>query len=733
VDADWSVEGGGSSLLGPSPQTDNGIDVGAITESVWLNTTYNGHTYSVRYSVSTWTVDSVNITDGPGGPPLAGGDVPVGFYEWGYCSAYNTTGGYIDVVPADWTVNGGSSFLLGPNLDVLNGIDVGIDQAIVTFKATYLSYSNTIQYNVIPPTVDYIHITNIPGGTPIADDIVGVGFEIWGFCSAYNNTAGFIVIEVANWTAEGGSSVLLGGTPEVTNGINVGEIGATVWFNASYNETYNYSIEYEILPPTVDYIEITATPGGLPLNGGIVPVGFSEWGYCSIFNNSIGFINSVSGDWTAFGGSSSLLKDTPAIKNGIDVGTNSADIWLNVSVGSHTDSVLYNVRPPIVDSIEITHTPGGVPVTGDIVPVGYAQRANCSGYNASIGYIGPVVANWTVDGGSAFRLGATPNIMGGIDVGITQGTVWLNVSYSGYSDSVQYTVLPPTIDYIDITDVPGGTPLAGGLIPFDYEEWGNCSAYNNTAGFIDIFSANWTAEGGTSSLLGSTPSPVNGINVGTTEVNVWLNASLGLFTDSVLYTVVFATIDYIDITDIPNGNSLAGGNIPVGIQLWGNCSAYNVTNGYLGVVPADWTTGGGSSSLLNVTPSFSNGIDVGVFPLDVWLNVSYMGFTDSIQFTVSPPEVDYIIITNVPNGIPISDKTTPVGFEEVGVCSAYNDTVGFLRNVVAEWTAIGLNSSLLNPSPGTDNGVNVGIIDGTVWLNASFEGHTYSIQYSISI
>jgi hypothetical protein len=732
VDADWSVDGGGSSLLGPSPQTDNGIDVGAITGRVWLNATYDGHTYSVRYSVSTWTVDSVDITDAPGGSPLAGGDVPVGFNEWGYCSAYNTTVGYIDIVSADWTANGGSSFLLGPKPDVLNGIDVGIDQGIVTFKATYLSYSNTVQYNVVPPEVDYIQITNIPGGTPIADDIVGVGFEIWGFCSAYNNTAGFIVIEVANWTVEGGSSILLGGTPEVTNGINVGEIGATVWFNASYNETYNYSIEYVVPPPSVDYIEITVSPGGLPLTGGIVPVGFSEWGYCSIFNNSMGYIDAVSGDWTAFGGSSSLLKDTPTIKNGIDVGTISADIWLNVSVGSHSDSVLYNVWPPIADSIEITDTPGGVPISGDAVPVGYAQRANCSAYNKSIGYMGPVVANWTVEGGSAFLLGVTPNVMGGIDVGITQGTVWLNVSYSGFSDSVQYTVIPPTIDYIDLTDVPGGIPLTGGLVPFDYEEWGNCSAYNNTAGFMDTFSANWTVEGGTSSLLGITPSVENGINVGTTEGSVWLNATIGLFTDSVLYTVVFATIDYIDITDIPNGNSLAGGNISVGIRLWGNCSAYNVTNGYLGVVPADWTAGGGSSSLLNVTPSFSNGIDVGVFPVSVWLNTSYMGFTDSIQFSVSQPTTDYIIITDVPNGMPISGKTVPVDFEEWGVCSAYNDTVGFFSIQEAQWTAEGGNSSLLNPSPATDNGIDVGIEEGTVWLNASFQGHTYSIQYAVS-
>ncbi len=732
VDADWSVYGGDSSLLGPSPQTENGIDVGSITGRVWLNASYNGHIYSVRYSVSKWTVDYVNITDVPGGASLPGGNVSVGFIEWGYCSAYNATGGYIDIVDADWTTTGDSSLLLGLEPNVLNGINVGIIPGLVSFKATYISYSYTIQYNVTPPTVDYVQITDIPGGDPIADNIVGVGFEIWGFCSVYNSTTGFIGTAVANWSAEKGDSILLGPTPEITNGINVGSIGATIWFNVSYIGRYNYSIKYNVLPPKVDYIEITATPGGKPLSGGIVPIGFVEWGFCSRFNNSIGHIGTMSGDWTSFGGSSLLLGGNPANTNGIDVGITSTNVWFNVSAGIFTDSVLYIVIPPQVDSIEITDVPGGAPIIGDMVPVGYVRCTNCSAYNASVGYMGPVIANWTVEGKSAFLLGTTPSIKGGINVGITQGIVWLNVSYAGFSDSVQYTVLPPTIDYIDITDVPGSKPLKGGLVPFNFQEWGNCSAFNRTAGFIDVFSANWTAEGGTSNLLWSSPSKLNGIDVGATEVNVWLNASLGFFTDSVTYTVVFAAIDYIDITDIPNGTSWPGGTVPVGKFIWGNCSAYNVTHGYLGVVPADWTAGGGSSSLLNVTPSFSNGINVGLFPVSVWLNASYMTYTDSIQFSVSPPKVDYIVLTNIPNGMPISDKTVFVGFLEWSVCSAYNNTVGFIGTKDAQWTAEGGNSSLLGPSPATSNGINVGIEDGKIWLNASFGGHKYSILYAVN-
>ncbi|UCE38148.1 MAG: right-handed parallel beta-helix repeat-containing protein, partial [Thermoplasmata archaeon] len=99
----------------------------------------------------------------------------------------------------------------------------------------------------------------------------------------------------------------------------------------------------------------------------------------------------------------------------------------------------------------------------------------------------------------------------------------------------------PTIDFIEISDALGGTPLTGGTVPPNYQEWGYCSAYNYTLGYIETISANWTAQGGVCFLLGPTPAETNGIDVGNTPGNVWLNASYfngtSWYNDSVMYTI----------------------------------------------------------------------------------------------------------------------------------------------------------------------------------------------------
>ncbi|UCE37652.1 MAG: fibronectin type III domain-containing protein [Thermoplasmata archaeon] len=732
VNADWSVDGGDATLLGPEPEILNGIDVGTTTGRVWLNASYNGHTYSIQYSVSPWAVDYIQITDVPDGNILTGGNVSVGFLEWGNCSAYNITGGFIDVAWADWTVKGGDSILIAPTPGFFCGLNVSFIPDVVWLNASYKGYVFGVQYNVTPPKVDYIMITDGPGGPPLSGGIVPVKYQKSGSCSAYNKTVGFIDVVSANWTAEGGNSSLLGISPAMMNGIDVGINGSIVWLNASYNNTHNFSIQYNVIPPSVDYIEITDLPGGSPLTGSTVPVGFTEWGYCCMFNDTIGYIGRVSANWTADGGTSSLLGGTPSDVNGINVSKDPGEVWLNTSVSGFNDSVLYIVLTPVVDYIEITDNPGGTPLVAKNVSVGFLEWGACSLYNNTGGYIRTGSGDWKAEGGTSSLFGPTPEITNAIQVGIVGGDVWFNVSYNGHSDSVLYNVSPPTVDYIEITDIPDGTQLVGSLVSFGFQEWGNCSGYNDTADFIGVLDATWTAKGGNSLLLGATPAVLNGIDVGTIEGPVWFNASWGGYNDSVQYEVIFATIDYIQITDVPNGTPLLGGSVPLGHREWGNCSAYNITHGYVGHVTASWTVEGGGSSLLNVTPSSSNGVDVGLILESVWLNASYTTFTYSIRYDIIPPTPDVIEITDIPNGNPVLGGTVLVGERIWGHCSAFNDTVGYIGVVNAQWTAEGGTSSLLDSTPGTFNGIDVGIIQGIVWFNASYGGRSYSIQFTVS-
>jgi hypothetical protein len=124
--------------------------------------------------------------------------------------------------------------------------------------------------------------------------------------------------------------------------------------------------------PVMDYIVITATPGGAALPGGSVPSGFTEYGYCSAYNNTYGYMGVVNANWTVDGGDASLLNGTPNIHAGIDVGTIPlVDIWFNASIGGKTYSVLYNIGEgmPGAPTGLMVHKGGGLwgGIAGDLV------------------------------------------------------------------------------------------------------------------------------------------------------------------------------------------------------------------------------------------------------------------------------------------------------------------------------------------------------------------------------
>jgi parallel beta-helix repeat protein len=594
--ANWTAQGGTASLLGPTPDEINGIDVGSEGGIVWLNVSYDIFSETVQYTVNPPTVNYIEITDIPGGTPLSGGDVGVGFKEWGNCSRYNNTIGFIDTISANWTATGGTSSLLASTQGILNGIDVGVTEGFVWFNVSIAGFNDSVMYNVSAVTIDYIEIVDILSWAPLSGGSVPVGFTEWAKCSAYNNSIGFLYNVSADWLVEGGSAFLLNVTPGLSNGINVNMTGGTVWLNASYMGKVD-SVQYDVIPPTVDYVEITDTPGGTPLAGGIVLFDTIEWGNFSVYNNTAGFIFTIAANWTAQGGNSVLLGPTPSDGNGINVSDVSGPVWFNASyfdgVTWFNISVVYFPAPD-VDYINITDIPNGTPLFGGNVSVGFTQWGFASAYNNIDGYLGTVSADWSVEGGTAFLLNGTTTIHNGINVGSTSGFVWLNATYNGHIYSIMYNVSEPTIDYIEITDGPGGPALAGGIVPVGFTQWGNASAFNNSIGFIWEVDADWMVEGGAPTLLDPSPSASNGINVGNTPGLVWLNASYGIHNFSVEYNVSEPTIDYIEITDVPGGFALIGGPVLKNHIIWGNASAFNTTSGYIKLVSADWTAEGGN-------------------------------------------------------------------------------------------------------------------------------------------
>ncbi|UCE39131.1 MAG: hypothetical protein JSW00_07920, partial [Thermoplasmata archaeon] len=691
-------------------------------------------------------IDFILLTDAPNGTVLTTVNLSVGGKVTAYASGYNSTSGYVDLVVVDWREEAWPRLgSLDNSTGTSSTFTAGNSGGNTSIMGSYTSYINdTFNVSILDPTIDYIDITDTPGGTPLAGGPVFMGHQEWGNCSAYNDTSGYIDVVDADWTAAGGNAVLLGSSPNVTNGIDVGTIGGvSVWFNATYG-IFSDSVEYMVSLPAIDYLNITDIPNGTTLAGGPVPVGHQEWGHCSAYNYTYGYIDVADADWTAGGGNAVLLNSSPDTTNGIDVGTiGGVSVWFNASYSGFSYSVEYTIISPTVDYIDITDTPDGNPLTDKIVPPGHREWGNCSAYNDTSGYIDVVDADWTAAGGNAFLLGSSPNSTNGIDVGTIQGVpVWFNASYGGSSDSVEYLVLSPTIDYIDITDTPDGTPLAGGDVEVGYQEWGYCSAYNYSSGYIDVVDADWTVTGGNAILLGSTPNSTNGIDVGTVGgAWVYFDASYSVLSDSVLYGVIPPTIDYVYIRDASGGGGINLSDpanypsYPLGSVDTFYGAAYNYTVGYIHDVNASTTWTSTNSSIVHVTsPGSSSTItcnDTNWGTVTITLDVVAGPSTTTEVTVLEPMGVDFIQITDIPDGVRLPDQTVPICFRIWGNCSAYNNSKGYIGTRIANWSADGGTSYLIGSSHANNSGIDVDITPGKVWFNASYDGHTDSVVYNV--
>jgi predicted transcriptional regulator/PKD repeat protein len=191
--------------------------------------------------------------------------------------------------------------------------------------------------------------------------------------------------------------------------------------------------------------------------------------------------------------------------------------------------------------------------------------------------------------------------------------------------------VPPTVDFIEITDVPNGSPILDSSVFVGFQEWGFSSAYNNTLGYLGVISANWTVEGVDASLLNTTPSTHNGIKIGNMGGSIWFNATINGISDGIIYTVTSPNVDFIQIRNSPNGKGeiIEGKTYSEGDldTFW--AAGYNHTSGYIGDVSALWESNnthvGSVLSGLRKSTKFTAGVRGGI----CYVTVSYGSIENS--------------------------------------------------------------------------------------------------------
>jgi hypothetical protein len=258
------------------------------------------------------------------------------------------------------------------------------------------------------------------------------------------------------------------------------------------------------------------------------------------------------------------------------------------------DTFYVDITNATVDYIQIRDAAGGngSVVTSLTLDVGQSITLWAAAYNSTAGFLSDFAStNWSESSGGSVINVTTPGASTTVQAQLIGGNSTITADYNGIQNTTNVTVNPPAIDFITITNTPGGAAFDTVVLNIGGNVTAYASGFNTTSGYVDLVEVNWTDipdlgtfdnDTGTNTIFTA------GFIGGSTNIT-GQNGSQGLSDN---FTVVIAdpTIDYIIITDSPDGNELVIENIDIGGQVNAYASGYNNTGPtYIGLLEVDWT------------------------------------------------------------------------------------------------------------------------------------------------
>jgi hypothetical protein len=268
--------------------------------------------------------------------------------------------------------------------------------------------------------------------TQISDHSIIVNITITGYAAAFNYSTGYLYEVNATWTVEnsGGAQATINPFTGNSSIFNSGGAGGMAVWTADYDGIYSDSVMLTIRAPRVDYIVITGSLGGIALEDETVPVGFIITGYASAFNISSGFIDDISVTWTVenSSGAQATTSDGSGKSDTFDAGLSGGTaVWTADDGQGHTDTVMFTILPPGVDSIRIQDEEGKE-ITEIQLKSGESMTVYVIGFNDTAGNIGHVSVSWRISGGAS--LSSTSGSSTTITAGEEGGTFTITAEYS---------------------------------------------------------------------------------------------------------------------------------------------------------------------------------------------------------------------------------------------------------------------------------------------------------------
>lgn len=368
-------------------------------------------------------------------------------------------------------------------------------------------------------------------------------------------------------------------------------------------------------------------------------------------------------------------------------------------------SLLYvsdTVQAQGIDFIEITDAPDGNPINNMTYLIGENDTYYCSGYNWTQGYMGLQICTWYSEDRQVISLSPW-NVTNFTYVNaVGPGTTMVYATHDNGDPTgllTDYTrgltVTPEGVDYIIVMHAHDGSTGEWGWVgdvTYHLGDWDYfyALAFNNTTGEIGQVSSNWTTNN--SAVCGITTPGQSTYFTAKSLGTCIVTAEYQSITNVTGTITVTHGLDYIIITDSPDGTPIGDKVYNLGQNDTFYCSGYNDTQGYLGLERCYWDSQ--DTKVGDVEPRWNQStlfMTKGFGTTIVTANRYHPGQNFTMNTTgildVVADNVDYIVIVDSPiTGKWVGDTTYNIGDDDTFYAMAYNNSQGLLGLIPANWT-----------------------------------------------
>jgi hypothetical protein len=525
VDVNWSTSPSGLGTLSPDKGISTTFTAGSTPGSVVINGTNATNpslTDNFALTIVSGTIDNIIITDSPNGTELTTITVQIGETVTAYASGYNSTSGdYIGLVDVEWSVDPLAAGSFDNDTGKSTTFTAEFAEGPITITGENLSKVPSVSDSfelIIEATVDYISLTNSPDGTPYTIETLNIGSSLIIYASGYNSTGPYFIglVDVV-WSQNQSKGLFDPTTGQSTTFTAIGPVGLVNITGGNTTLMVSDTFDIDILDLEIDYINITDVNKiiltTLNLNAGqeitIYAYAYNE-SYSPHMNLGLVDVN-----WTQSPelGTLSDVKGTSTTFTAGSAGGTTTITATNTTLDLSDDFEI-TIIPPEVDYIRIVDTSGTgtTEIADQTVSVGFTITGFAATFNESLGYISDSQVNWLVtneDGASASTDPLSSSMTSIFSSGSNGGTAtWSINDGQGHTDTVVFTIFPPTVDFIQIRDAPdgGGNVVTTATYNAGDTDTYYAAAYNRSVNYLPEVEAIWSCD---DTSVGNVTSPGN--------------------------------------------------------------------------------------------------------------------------------------------------------------------------------------------------------------------------------